>query len=651
VSLGYATIITSINPKQVEQLRGHLRKVQPKFNPHNRVDIIKCQASLPLDEVKGLHLCSMVIVDAVESSDRPCLVFEATFDGSREEFFDDLLRVALPGIDEIYKHCSDYPVSRSAVPGLVKEFLISHDVRAQTFYSGSPGRSVAQIRGERDLRGKILQHVSQRRLEKDAPTTFLDLQRELQRQVIRKEPSYQWAEQPAVVPWEVTNRKRILVFVSLILLVLGYGLGALVVFLFPWIKLPLDWLLQWIKDQEGLPTFTTMLLMLSILGWAILRVVALSLEVENPRDTNFQWRFVTHVFYVLRKALIVFLVLLSLDPRLKLEFPLRESVLYISLLGAGAVLLGYLATSAKLAAQFKALSQKGEKIRRAMREVFSSSVVVCAVVAFLILKPHLPNVLTPIVSYFATKFSIEYKDIYTVFGDTFVGVLTFYFIAFFIAMLVRDIENADRRRYASATELVSKDVEPSSVYEREEGGVNKYQNHLASLTYVKPGLIRITLLRPTLYAIRLLARFWFNQGELGGIPTILAARWVLIDGGKRLLFLTNYGGGWDSYLDEFIDMGAVQGLNAIWTNTFIKSGNSKPGYAFPATSHYLWEGAQAELPFKAYVRHSQVETLVWYSAYPTLGIKNINANTELRQALFKSLPACELDSVFLRAGL
>ena len=156
-------------------------------------------------------------------------------------------------------------------------------------------------------------------------------------------------------------------------------------------------------------------------------------------------------------------------------------------------------------------------------------------------------------------------------------------------------------------------------------------------------------MRVTLFAVRLLARFWFNQGDLGGISTILAARWALIDGGRRLLFLTNYGGGWDSYLDEFIDMGAVQGLNAIWTNTFIKSGDSR--YAFPATEFYLWRGAQAEQPFKAYVRHSQVETLVWYSAYPTLSIKNVNANTDLRQALFKSLPACELDAVFARAGL
>ncbi len=647
MSLGYATIVTSITRGREPQLRDHLRKnVQPKFNPNDRVDIIECQSSLPFDEVKGLHLCSMVIVDGVEKSDLCCLVFEATFDGSREEFFDDLLRLALPGIDEIYKHCEDYPVSGPSVRALIKDYLIRHDVGAQTFYSGSPGRSVAQIRGELDLHQKIVRHVVERRSDKDGPTTFLDLQRELQREV-RKEPSTQWAELPVVVPWEVTYRKLAFSYLVLALLILAGLVGALLRFLFDWPVL--NSLLAWVNGLSSSPKMLGGL----ILGWSVLRVVAFFVEAEDPRQTNFYWRFFAHILYVLRTALLVLFVLLAFDPKLELAFPLGKSVLCIVLLGAGAALLAYLATSARLAVQFQALSPTKETIRSMLLEVFRSGIVVCVAYAYIILKPILkpllPNWLTSFVSSLAARFS--YEDLYTIFFDTLLGVLAVYVVVLCGAMLVRSMEAADRRRYASASALVAKPVEPSSVYEREEGGVNKYQNHLASLTYVKPGIVRIALLRVTLFAVRLLARFWFNQGDLGGIPTILAARWALIDGGRRLLFFTNYGGGWDSYLDEFIDMGAVQGLNAIWTNTFIKSGDSNPGYAFPATEFYLWKGAQAEQPFKAYVRHSQVETLVWYSAHPTLSVKNVNANTDLRQALFKSLPACELDSVFSRAGL
>jgi hypothetical protein len=117
----------------------------------------------------------------------------------------------------------------------------------------------------------------------------------------------------------------------------------------------------------------------------------------------------------------------------------------------------------------------------------------------------------------------------------------------------------------------------------------------------------------------------------------------LIDGGRRLLFLDHYSGAWNNYLDEFIDMTAVFGLNAIWTNTFIKARGLH--YAFPETEYYLWKGAQVERPFKAYVRHSQIETLVWYSAYPTLSTVNVNTNSEVRRSLFKPPVSCEIDSV------
>jgi hypothetical protein len=235
-------------------------------------------------------------------------------------------------------------------------------------------------------------------------------------------------------------------------------------------------------------------------------------------------------------------------------------------------------------------------------------------------------------------------------SDIFMGVMAAYAVGFCLFALVWIIERRDPGLYASASDLVTKKPN-TSVYRREDGGVNKYQNHLASLTYVKPGLLRACFLRATLFVIGLLSRFWFNRGELGGIPTILAARWVLLDGGRRLLFLTNYGGGWESYLDEFIDMGAVKGVNAIWTNTFIKGANCPRQSAFPATTFYFWKGAQAEQPFKAYVRQSQVETIVWYSAYPALSVINLNTNSDLRQALFQRLAPYELDSVFLKAGL
>ena len=172
-------------------------------------------------------------------------------------------------------------------------------------------------------------------------------------------------------------------------------------------------------------------------------------------------------------------------------------------------------------------------------------------------------------------------------------------------------------------------------------GINPYQNHLASVTHVKPGLMRRWLLLTSLRVVNLLARLWFNRGDLAGIPTILSARWVMIDDGRRLLF-SQLRRAWESYLNQFIDLSAVIGLNSISTNTFITVGPEQEPFGFPETKFLLWRGAQAEKPFKAYVRQSQVETIVWYSAYPTLHHQH--------QYQYRSAPVPVQTGSFVRAG-
>ena len=54
------------------------------------------------------------------------------------------------------------------------------------------------------------------------------------------------------------------------------------------------------------------------------------------------------------------------------------------------------------------------------------------------------------------------------------------------------------------------------------------------------------------YIARMALRHFNDIGELGGIPTIHFAKWALIDGGARLLFLSNYDGSWETYLDDFL---------------------------------------------------------------------------------------------------
>ena len=151
---------------------------------------------------------------------------------------------------------------------------------------------------------------------------------------------------------------------------------------------------------------------------------------------------------------------------------------------------------------------------------------------------------------------------------------------------------------------------------------------MASITVVKPGWFRRLVLRVVLLFINLLARATATHGELSGIPSIHFAHWSLIDGGRRLLFLSNFDGSWENYLDDFIDK-ASHGLTSIWSNTV----------NFPRTRWLILGGAQDGPRFKAVARDSQTLTNVWYSAYWDLTVQGIDNASSLREELPNNLDA------------
>lgn len=148
------------------------------------------------------------------------------------------------------------------------------------------------------------------------------------------------------------------------------------------------------------------------------------------------------------------------------------------------------------------------------------------------------------------------------------------------------------------------------------------QNHMTTLTDIKPGMFRLGTLKFVLWLINLLAKTVYIAGELGGIPTIHFARWVFIDNNRRLLFFSNYDGSWDSYMGDFIDR-ANEGLTSIWGNTV----------DFPRTSWLAFEGARRVDEFKRWTRVHNVFNQVWYSAYPDQTICNIVQNITFREGL------------------
>jgi hypothetical protein len=99
-----------------------------------------------------------------------------------------------------------------------------------------------------------------------------------------------------------------------------------------------------------------------------------------------------------------------------------------------------------------------------------------------------------------------------------------------------------------------------------------------------------------------------------------------VDGGRRLLFLSNYDGSWESYLNDFIDKAAI-GLTAVWSNTV----------GFPRTRFLAFRGARDGPRFKHWARANQTATTAWYRAYDGLTLATIDNNSAIREGLFGAL--------------
>ena len=147
-------------------------------------------------------------------------------------------------------------------------------------------------------------------------------------------------------------------------------------------------------------------------------------------------------------------------------------------------------------------------------------------------------------------------------------------------------------------------------------------NPFTALGLVKPGLFRRLTLTGVLYAINYVTRHVFNQGNLAGVKTIHFARWVFLDGKRRVVFASNYDGSLENYMDDFIDK-IAWGLNIVFSN----------GFGYPRTRWLIADGARDELAFKDFLRLHQIPTRVWYSAYGSLTSANIANNERIRAGL------------------
>jgi Dyp-type peroxidase family len=152
-------------------------------------------------------------------------------------------------------------------------------------------------------------------------------------------------------------------------------------------------------------------------------------------------------------------------------------------------------------------------------------------------------------------------------------------------------------------------------------------NHLYAVSRLKSGKIRWLVFRGVMFYMNLSAKYRQKPGIISDLDTIHFARWVHIPGTKHLMFQSNYGGSWESYLEDFITKSST-GLTSIWSNTF----------GFPRTRDLLQRGAKQSEGFKNWARRQQLPTPLWYVAYPNITTLEIRKNAAIRDGL------CNIDN-------
>ena len=203
-----------------------------------------------------------------------------------------------------------------------------------------------------------------------------------------------------------------------------------------------------------------------------------------------------------------------------------------------------------------------------------------------------------------------------------IGWLTFFVAAavviIFVAMVIgvimlRRSETAEENDYTVPDPKMLADARA-----REDQG--SIQNHLTGVSMMKPSPWRRLSLRIGFFMIAQMARLKFRPGHLNDIGTIHFARWVLLPGTNKLVFFSNYGGSWESYLEDFITK-AARGLTAAWSNTV----------GFPKTFMLILDGATDGDLFKRWARRQQIPTRFWYIAYPNTSTTQVRKNAAIRK--------------------
>nr|MBI1229792.1 peroxidase [Cytophagales bacterium] len=161
------------------------------------------------------------------------------------------------------------------------------------------------------------------------------------------------------------------------------------------------------------------------------------------------------------------------------------------------------------------------------------------------------------------------------------------------------------------------------IIEREK---NPVLNEMTVIAPLKKGLIRRIFLGLSLRLITLVGYFSY-------IPTVHTARWLQLDGGRRLVFIANFDNISEAYAHDFVDSdNRSRNMAVVFSHAA----------GFPATKWLVKRGYNHRSEYMKGVRAHQKITQFWYAFNTELSVENLKNNRKFREGLFRDMDEKEI---------
>ncbi|WP_114751069.1 peroxidase [Pleomorphovibrio marinus] len=161
---------------------------------------------------------------------------------------------------------------------------------------------------------------------------------------------------------------------------------------------------------------------------------------------------------------------------------------------------------------------------------------------------------------------------------------------------------------------------------------NKVVNEMTVIAPLKPGKFRRVFLAVSLRLVAMIRYFTY-------IPTVHTARWLQLDGGKRLVFIATFDNQSEAYAHDFVDSEQrSRNLAVIFSHVM----------GFPKTTWLIKRGENYRKDYMKGVRSFQFKTRFWYAFNTDLSVENLKNNRAFRLGLHKKMKEHEIRRWLLR---